>query len=149
MMNPHNPDYWVSFNRDYLAGMLYSHAYPTIRVAKSADSALGYRVTLMITFKLKGRVDSHHQQVVLAGMNRSLYQHEIESTLNTKGLCISKKDSIGKTLDLIFRRDFHPPQSRKWRDFTTCYELVEQGEHLTQDGLDTIVEIVDGCPSYL
>ena len=41
----------MMFSRDYLAGMLYAKAHPVIRVSKNADSALGYRVTMMVTFK--------------------------------------------------------------------------------------------------
>ena len=148
------------FTRDYLAGMLYAKAQPVIRVSKNADSALGYRVTLMVNFKLRGEIDEH-QSALLRGIQRTLLQNNIESTINKKGLTIARIDSIDSLMDLMLIapncgnnmpleytpvRNYGVSRSYRlggrWEKFARVWAFYSVGEHLTQDGLNQIIEIL-------
>ena len=138
----------MMFSRDYLAGMLYAKAHPVIRVSKNADSALGYRVTMMVTFKLRGEIDEH-RSALLKGMQRTLLQYRIESTINKKGLTIARIDSIDNLMALMLIApncgNNLPLEYRlkgRWDKFVRVWAFYSVGEHLTQDGLNQIIEIL-------
>tara|TARA_B100000575_G_C22942353_1_gene545402 strand:+ start:404 stop:826 length:423 start_codon:yes stop_codon:yes gene_type:complete len=138
----------MMFSRDYLAGMLYAKAQPVIRVSKNADSALGYRVTMMVNFKLRGKIDEHHS-MLLKAMQRTLLQNRIESTINKKGLTIARIDSIDNLMALMLIApncgNNLPLEYRlggRWEKFARVWAFYSVGEHLTQDGLNQIIEIL-------
>tara|TARA_R100001015_G_C4632602_1_gene196378 strand:- start:1731 stop:2153 length:423 start_codon:yes stop_codon:yes gene_type:complete len=138
----------MMFSRDYLAGMLYAKAQPVIRVSKNADSALGYRVTMMVNFKLRGKIDEHHS-ALLKGMQRTLLQYRIESTINKKGLTIARIDSIDSLMDLMLlapncgnKLPLEYSLKGRWDKFVRVWAVYSVGEHLTQDGLNQIIEIL-------
>jgi len=138
----------MMFSRDYLAGMLYAKAQPIVRVSKNSDSALGYRVTMMVNFKLRGEIDEQHSSL-LEGMQRTLLQYSIESTINKKGLTIARMDSIDSLMALMLIApncgNNLPLEYRlggRWEKFSRVWAFYSVGEHLTQDGLNQIIEIL-------
>jgi len=126
------------FSKGQLQGIMISSAIPEIIVAKEHTVTLGYRVRLRIC--LRG-----HKELLL-GVQRSLLQYEIESKLKEKEsksrprpiLLITNMVNLNKTCDELIP---DLPMNPFWVTFKECVGMCTNGEHLTQKGLDTILQM--------
>lgn len=117
-----------------IKGAMICKGNPTVRIARNADSKLGYRVTLSVNINMK---DNRNLLVYLQG---GLQQKFIESTINSKGLSIGQLESLTN-----LERYLYPHEvllGEKWNVFWRVTNLVRQGKHLTNAGLEEIIEIV-------
>ena len=126
------------FSKEQLQGIMIASAIPEIIVAKEHNVTLGYRVRLRVC--LRG-----HKEF-LVGVHRSLLQHEIESKLKEKEskssprpiLLITNMTNLNRTCEELIP---DLPMNPLWTTFKECLSMCSNGEHLTQKGLDYILEV--------
>ena len=117
-----------------ITGAMICKGNPTVRIARNADSKLGYRVTLSVNINMK---DNRNFLVYLQG---GLRQKFIESTINSKGLSVGKLESLTNLERYLSTHNIF--LGEKWDVFWKVTNLVRQGKHLTSAGLEEIIEIV-------
>jgi len=117
-----------------ITGAMICRGNPTVRIARNADSKLGYRVTLSVNINMK---DNHNFLIYLQG---GLRQKFVESTINTKGLSVGQLESLTNLERYLYPHEVF--LGEKWNVFWKVTNLVRQGKHLTSAGLEEIIEIV-------
>ena len=121
------------FNRHQLQGIMLASSIPEVIVAKDNGVRLGYRVRLRIS--LRGHA-----------IQRSLLQHEIDATYKQKEskarprpiLLINGLENVDKVCGQLIP---DLPCNPFWHVFRDILEMCQNGEHLTQKGLDKILEM--------
>ena len=129
-------DRWAAknVNSSYVRGALDCGSKPTISVTKDSSLNVGYRVRLEVKLR-------HSFIEILEAIQRNLLQQNgIETTIKKREsvarphpiLIIRGVDNLDKLLNF---NSFH------WGiRFSHCHEIVKSGNHLTQEGLDEILE---------
>ena len=125
------------FSREELAGIFLSIPTAEVSVVKANNMATGYRVRLRIC--IRGKLE------YLQAIQRSLLQSEIECVIKEKEnkqrpkpiLIISDKKSMERVLALVP----HKPSNVNWHVFDEIFVLYMWQRHLTQEGLDEILEL--------
>jgi|TARA_R100001463_G_scaffold110177_1_gene164859 hypothetical protein len=125
------------FSREELAGIFLSIPTAEVSVVKANNMATGYRVRLRIC--IRGKL------AYLKAIQRSLLQCEIECVIKEKEnkqrpkpiLIISDKKSMERVLSLVP----HKPSNVNWHVFDEIFVLYMWQRHLTQEGLDEILEL--------
>jgi hypothetical protein len=128
-----NASYYDKFN-GIVTGAMICKGNPTVRIARNADSRLGYRVTLSVNINMKDA------KLFLLYLQMALQQKFIESTISSKGLSVGKLESI-----VNLEKYLSPHKAflgEKWKMFWKVTCLVSERKHLTQAGLEEIIEIV-------
>jgi len=126
-------------SKDELRGILLSLPTAEINISKDKNTSVGYRVRL--------RVSIRGELKFLFAIRRSLLQHEIESKvkpMESKNrprpvlyiTGISNLESLYETFAL-----YSNYSNVLWNDFAHVMWMVRQDKHLTQQGLDKILEI--------
>ena len=123
----------LKYPNGLITGAMICRGNPTVRIARNADSRLGYRVTLSVNINLKN-------PMFLSHLRSELEKNFIDSTISSKGLTVGKLESILNLEKYLYsHRIFF---GEKWDAFWEVTDLVEQGKHLTVEGLEEIIEIV-------
>lgn len=125
------------FSREELAGIFLSIPTAEVSVVKANNMSTGYRVRLRVC--IRGKLD------YLQAIQRSLLQSEIECVIKEKEnkqrpkpiLIISDKRSIERVLSLVPNK----PSNVNWEIFDEIFVLFMWQKHLTQEGLDEILEL--------
>ena len=125
------------FSREELAGIFLSIPTAEVSVVKANNMSTGYRVRLRIC--IRGKLD------YLQAIQRSLLQSQIECVIKEKEnkqrakpiLIISDKKSMERVLALVP----HKPSNVNWHIFDEIFVLYMWQRHLTQEGLDEILEL--------
>ena len=125
------------FTREELSGIFLSIPTAEVSVVKANNLSTGYRVRLRICIRAKFSY--------LEGIQRSLLQYGIESVVKEKEnkqrprpiLIISDKKSMERILALIPNK----PSNVNWEIFDEIFVLYMWRKHLSQDGLDEILEL--------
>lgn len=125
------------FSREELGGIFLSIPTAEVSVVKANNMSTGYRVRLRVC--IRGKLD------YLQAIQRSLLQSEIECVIKEKEnkqrpkpiLIISDKRSIEKVLSLVPNK----PSNVNWEIFDEIFVLFMWQKHLTQEGLDEILEL--------
>jgi|19_taG_2_1085344.scaffolds.fasta_scaffold06472_8 hypothetical protein len=125
---------------DFINGVLYTKANPSFTVVRDGNFSTGYRVVMAI-------VISHPSMEFIDLLQRTLLQLEIDARVGRRGtyptLRIMKKKSIEATLDCMEIAYESDCISKKWRKFLLVWEIYSTNRHLTQKGIDEIIEILD------
>lgn len=127
------------FNKGQIQGVLLSIAKPEIHVSRAGNTNIGYRVRI--------RVNIRGSEDFLLGVQRTLNQHNIESTYKDKEhksrprpiLSISGIVNLWKLCGII--PDDVPDSKNVWKDFREIIDIIDNGEHHTLEGLDRILQL--------
>lgn len=125
------------YSKEFMHGAFLSHGNPEVSVVRNGTE-IGYRVRVRIC--LRGRKE------FLLGIQRSLLQHEIESKYKDEEhsgrkkpiLIVSKLSEVMKLINML---PLDLPSNSDWDTLTKTTFIVSQKAHLTQQGLDTILEM--------
>ena len=120
------------FNRHQLQGIMLASSIPEVIVAK--DNGVRLRISL------------RGHGVFLSAIQRSLLQHEIDATYKQKEskarprpiLLINGLENVDKVCGQLIP---DLPCNPFWHVFRDILEMCQNGEHLTQKGLDKILEM--------
>jgi len=126
------------FNKHQLQGIMLASSIPEVIVARDNGVRLGYRVRLRIS--LRGH------SVFLSAIQRSLLQYEIDATYKEKEskarprpiLLVNGLENVDKVCGQLIP---DLPCNPFWHVFQDILEMCQNGEHLTQKGLDKILEL--------
>jgi len=118
--------------REQLQGVLISIAKPQFLITRDERYATGYCVRLSVAIRT-GRD-------LITAINRTLLQHEISSKgySDGKSLKVNGVDNLCKLLELIPKT---LPANADWMRFSQALEIVKDGRHQTQEGLDELFRI--------
>jgi hypothetical protein len=122
--------------REQLQGVLISIAKPQFLITRDERYATGYCVRLAI--KMKNSVD------LSCAIQRTLLQNEIPSRngcnipANKGFITVNGNDNLCKLLELIPKT---LPANADWMRFSQALEIVKDGRHQTQEGLDELFRI--------
>ena len=118
--------------REQLQGVLISIAKPQFLITRDERYATGYGVRLSVAIRT-GRD-------LITAINRTLLQHEISSKVYSDGksLKVNGIDNLCKMIELI---PMTLPSVGDWMRFSQALEIVKDGKHQTQEGLDKLFEI--------
>lgn len=125
------------FTKEQLQGIIVAMGNPQIEVYRDDTRSLGYAVRPKIVFRANAEF--------LAGIKRSLRQHEIECKVKEKEsksrprpiLSVSGKDNCYNMLQLLP----NTPTYHDWEDFEEVILLIDEGRHTTREGFDEILRI--------
>tara|TARA_R100001163_G_C5049654_1_gene186575 strand:- start:16 stop:411 length:396 start_codon:yes stop_codon:yes gene_type:complete len=126
------------FTKEQLEGILLSLPKPEIHVSRDDRLRTGYKVRLRLNFR--GSSD------FLLGLKRTFAQYNIETQYKEEEhkarplpiLRVSGATNIYSTIQLV--PDL-PDAKGNWEPFKEVFSLYENGQHLTQEGLERILEI--------
>ena len=123
-------------SREQLQGVLIAIAKPDFAIIRVERYATGYSVR--VAMKMKTNLD------LSRAIQRTLLQHEIKVRNNqteaaNKGhISVSGKDNLYKLLELI---PMTLPTVGDWMRFKRALDIVADGRHQTQEGLDELFKI--------
>ena len=125
------------YSKDFLQGAFLSHGNPEVSVVRNGTQ-IGYRVRVRVC--LRGSED------FLKAVQRSLLQHEIESKYRDEEHSARKKpilivSSLSEVMKLINLLPLDLPSNADWDILATTTFMISSKEHLTVDGLDTILKM--------
>jgi len=124
--------------REQLQGVLIAVSKPVFAITKDSRYAVGYNV------RLSAKIST--TQNLANTLQRTLHQHGIVSPVGRsknghkqKGiLTVSGKDNLYKLLELI---PMTLPTVGDWIKFKQALDIVNEGRHQTQEGMDKLFEI--------
>ena len=127
------------FTKEQFEGMSLAMATPEITVEKSNTAAAGYRVKLRVHFRCRNFT-------FLQNLQAHLIENDIDSLLKeSEGnhrpyplLRISKPENLRAFLSLM---PDMPDANERFDCFKQVLSLYEKGSHMTQKGLDKVLEI--------
>lgn len=110
-----------------------------ITVQRDERRDVGFFVRLAVHFRA-------NNIEFMDALHRTLLQYQIEGNLRLEEsknrrypiLSIRKVNSLLKLVDLI---PLLPDVLNQWDNFSQALEIVEHGEHLTQEGIEEIIEL--------
>ena len=122
-----------------LIGILVSLARTDVLIERKDSAAIGYRVRLRMS--IRGEME------FLEAINRTLYQHEIKSSISEKEsggrpkpiLRIGGNLNLYKTMNLI--PPYIPDCKNSLNNFREIVDLVANKEHLQLEGFNKILEL--------
>ena len=125
------------YSKDFLQGAFLSHGNPEVSVVRNGTQ-IGYRVRVRVC--LRGSED------FLKAVQRSLLQHEIESKYRDEEQSARKKpilivSSLSEVMKLINLLPLDLPSNADWDILAKTTFMISSKEHLTVDGLDTILKM--------
>ena len=125
------------YSKDFLQGAFLSHGNPEVSVVRNGTQ-IGYRVRVRVC--LRGSED------FLKAVQRSLLQHEIESKYRDEEHSARKKpilivSSLSEVMKLINLLPLDLPSNADWDILAKTAFMISSKEHLTVDGLDTILKM--------
>lgn len=127
------------YSKDMLVGVLLSLARTDVLVERKDSAAIGYRIRL--------RMSIRGDMAFLEAINRTLYQHEIKSSISDKESGGRPKPilRIGGNLNLYKVMALIPPYLPDCKNslgqFREIVELVANKEHLQLEGFNKILEL--------
>ena len=127
------------FSRQQLEGILLTLAKPEIHVSRTEDTNIGYRVRLRINFRAS--------EEFLLMLARTFEQKTIKYTYKAEEhksrprpiLTVGRLADIWKVCQCVPSN--LPDTKNVWTDFKQIVSLIDNGAHLTLDGLDRILEL--------
>lgn len=127
------------YSKDMLIGILVSLARTDVLVERKDSAAIGYRVRLRMS--IRGEME------FLEAIHRTLYQHEIKSSISEKEsggrpkpiLRIGGNLNLYKTMNLI--PPYIPDCKNSLNSFREIVDLVANKEHLQLEGFNKILEL--------
>ena len=129
------------FTKEQLEGILLTVARPEVTIYRSERSKSGYTVRARIMFRAS--------RTFLISLQRRLEQGNINSILrDSEGvnrdkpvLIIGQKSSI-RALRTLMPRNL-PCSHSNWDKFDIVTEYLDEGLHLENDGMKTLIEMVE------
>ena len=130
------------YTREQLQGILLTIARPEVTIYSSGKNKTGYTVRLRIMFRAN--------RVFLNALERTFEQNNIKCIVrDVEGvnrmrpiLIVGKRQSIRNLRNLIPNNV--PKSHSDWYVFDTILEGLENGEHLEDEGMRTMLELVRG-----
>tara|TARA_R100000008_G_C3558379_1_gene154551 strand:- start:456 stop:866 length:411 start_codon:yes stop_codon:yes gene_type:complete len=124
--------------REQLQGVLIAVSKPVFAITKDSRYAVGYNVRLSVKISTT--------QDLATTIQRTLHQHGIVSQVGRsknghkqKGiLTVTANGNLYKLLELI---PMTLPTVGNWMVFKQALDIVNEGRHQTQEGLDKLFEI--------
>ena len=122
--------------RGQLQGVLIAIAKPSFAITKDERYATGYNVRLGM--RMKTNLD------LSRAIHRTLLQHGIKARdsknepANKGHISVTGKDNLYKLYELI---PLTLPTVGDWMRFRRALDIVSEGKHQTQEGLDELFKI--------
>lgn len=126
------------FPKETIIGILISKSRLEIRIAKDEKYKIGYSTIPRVTIRANKKF--------LKDFQRSLYQHQIESKyLDEEGHSRPKpvlyiNGAHAKKLVRLVPEEYSDAHEQ-WPDFRTILDMLDRKEHLTLEGLETIMKM--------
>ena len=117
------------FPKQVLIGIVIAKAVPVIKIKRSETNKIGY--TILPSIIIRSNI------IFLKEIKLSLSQHQIESKFYNDELIITSS-SMRTLINLIPE---HYPTNKEWKEFRTIVSMMQRKEHLTLDGLETIMKM--------
>ena len=127
------------YSKGILIGIMLSSAKPEIQIVRDDNAGIGYRVRLKVNLRGENRF--------LSDVRRSLYQHEIDSSLHSleskaRPKPILRVGGIKNIYKLSHMLDLGlADRTNTWPQFREAVNIVSNGEHLTTEGLDSLFNL--------
>ena len=115
--------------REQIQGVLISTAKPQFAITKDSRYSTGYNVRLSV------RINT--TQELAHSLQRTLYQHQVITSVG-KVLTVNGNGNLYKLLELI---PMTLPTVGDWMRFKQALDIVNEGRHQTQEGLDELLEL--------
>ena len=127
------------FSKGQLEGILLSLTKPEVHMSRSDDTSIGYRVRVRINFRgseefLLALGDTLHKRGIKYTFKEKEHKSRPRPILTVGGLV-----NIWKLCQLV--PDDLPDSKNMWADFKEIIRLLDNGEHLTLEGFEKILEL--------
>ena len=127
-------------NRDRIQGILLSSARPELTIYRNEKKNLGYEVRARVFFRADNSDFLWSLQEGLAEQLIIATFRENESKVRPKPvLWVSGISNLYALCRLVPRDE--PDAKNIWPSFKAAIEIIYEGEHNTQDGLDRLLEL--------
>ena len=125
------------FTKEQIQGILLSLARPELAIFQNSKKQIGYEVRVRVV--IRGEFD------FLTAIERSLLQYNVESKIKMKEskvrpLPVLRVSQIGNLCRLCNLVPNLPDAKNKWESFKAVIDLMYHGKHMTQKGLDEILQ---------
>jgi len=127
-------------NRDRLQGILLSSARPELTIYRNEKKNLGYEVRTRVFFRADNQQFLWAIQEGLALLHITATFRERESKVRPKPvLWVSGISNLVALCGLVPIEE--PDAKNTWSSFRQAIDIIYQGEHNTQEGLDVLLII--------
>jgi len=129
------------YTKEQLEGILLTVARPEVTIYKSVRSSSGYTIRIRIMFRAN--------RDFLIALQRRLEQGNVNSILrDSEGvnrdkpvLIIGQQPSVRAIRNLM--PTTVPCSHSDWSKFDIVIEYLEEGLHLTKEGMSTLIEMIE------
>ena len=126
------------YNKQILSGIQLGASKVDFHIERAKDSQIGYRVKLKLIIRA--------ELPFLEGIQRSLQQHQISSSLKvseskTRPKPILKIGGVKNLFKLTELVPDLPDAKNEWGMFREIVEILGENKHRTAEGLDRILKL--------
>ena len=127
--------------REQLQGVFIAVSKPVFAITKDSRYAVGYNVRLSVKISTTQDLANTlqrtlHQHGIVSHVGRSKNGHKQKGILTVAG--VRSNGNLYKLLELI---PMTLPTVGDWMRFKQALDIVNEGRHQTQEGLDMLFEI--------